>query len=129
MAKSITIFFITVFSLISFTAQAKIMTCPDPTVMWENKTIPPQPWEWNPFADHNVTLSKNDTLYKAETLVAGYSGLGVLCYYKTSIGNKVYSLWWQVPGVQPYGNKWLSIPTGYSCQDEIQECTFNAVIP
>ncbi len=124
MKKLIYLILVTI-SLASFTSQAAILTCPDPQSTSLKNGIPPAPWTINPFSENPPTIDKNTEFAKANILVAGNKGLGVICFYKNSAG--LYSIWWQVlvkiPSSQDYN--WINTYGGFICTNSNENCKFS----
>jgi len=70
-------------------------------------------------------MDRNTQFAKANILVFGRRGLGVVCFYQTSIG--LYSIWWEVlvkiPAPQDYD--WIDTAGGFVCVGPIDSCKFS----
>ncbi|MBA3536907.1 MAG: DUF3757 domain-containing protein [Tatlockia sp.] len=116
---------LTILSLANFSSQATILTCPDPQSTSLKNGLPPAPWAINPFSSNPVTVDENTQFEKANVLLAGRRGLGVLCFYKNRAGH--YSIWWEtlvkIPPVQDYN--WIDTNGGFICSGTIENCKFS----
>jgi hypothetical protein len=123
--KKLIISALTIVSLASFTSQAAIMSCPDPQSTSLKNAIPPAPWAINPFSSNPPTVDETTQFEKANILVAGRRGLGILCFYKNKVG--LYSIWWEtlvkVPAAQDYN--WIDTNGGFICSGTIESCKFS----
>lgn len=106
------------------TTYALPATCPDPvhsTLRWG--AIPP-PWILNPFSDQRPQPSEYNEFMRANILVTGVIGRGVVCNYKNPLG--FFSIWWETSVKRPARseNQWRDAIAGYECSDSVEECVF-----
>ena len=99
-------------------------TCPDPnksSLQWGQ--VPP-PWEVNPFSSGTPQGEKGTRFVRANILVAGRQGLGIVCAYQNSLG--IYSIWWEVNVKVPArsDNFWRDSLGGFECTGITEECVF-----
>lgn len=100
-------------------------TCPDPATSSLQWGVPPSPWVVNPYSANPSTGEENTFFIKANILVTGILGQGVVCTYYNSAGP--YSIWWpvlvKVPARIDYN--WIDERSGFVCTASIEECRFN----
>jgi len=101
--------------------------CPDPQTTSLQWGVPPAPWVENPFSPNHPQGDINTYFVKANILVAGGYGQGVVCTYKNSVGD--YSIWWQVPSKIPSrsDSSWIETLGGFVCTQVLQQCQFYTV--
>lgn len=99
------------------------MTCPDPETSSLQWGEPPTPWVVNPYSQHPPQGEEGTRFVRANILVAQY-GLGVVCTYRSSLGD--YSIWLQaltkIPALGDYS--WIRTLGGYVCTQGVDECHF-----
>ncbi|WP_419420945.1 DUF3757 domain-containing protein [Legionella sp. D16C41] len=117
------IFIINVVYSLSFAAM-----CPDPlksSLAWGEI---PEPWQENPFSEHKPQGDEHTQFVRANIMVAGAYGRGIICTYKNTLG--YYSIWWpvlvKIPARIDYN--WVDTLGGYVCTQEIQICQFYPAI-
>lgn len=111
-------FFLAQIGALSYATQ-----CPDPQTTSLKWGVPPPPWEVNPFSPNPPQGDEHTRFVRANILVAGY-GQGVLCTYRTSVGD--YSIWWQVRTKipAPVDYRWIATLGGFVCSVGLETCEF-----
>ncbi len=105
------------------------MTCPDPQLSQLKEGKIPFPWLKNPFSAYDPPVAELSSFIRANILVAGGIGRGVVCHYAFSKGT--YSIWWQgnVKIPAPTNTNWLSSLGGFECPAvRVSDCIFNAAM-
>lgn len=126
MNKKAEVILLIALSMISFSSNATMTTCPDPLNSSLKEGKPPELWEINPFSAYSPTVDEHTRFAKAEILVAGIKILGVVCYYKSQ--EIIYSIWRSATVSRPTGDKnWGDSLSGYSCTNSLQDCQFNVL--
>lgn len=108
--------------LVTSLAQATI--CPDPNNSSLQEGVIPPPWELNPFSANRPYGEEGTHFVRANILVAGSYGRGVVCTYLNSVG--FYSIWWPVTSKIPprSDNNWRDTLGGYECTTSLTGCVF-----
>ncbi|STX28691.1 Uncharacterised protein [Legionella beliardensis] len=98
--------------------------CPDPKTSSLQWGEIPEPWQLNPFSEHKPQGDVNTQFARANIMVYGGYGHGVICTYRNSIGN--YSIWWpvlvKIPARVDYN--WIDTLGGYVCTESLTACQF-----
>lgn len=98
--------------------------CPDPNNSSLSWGEVPKPWVVNPFSEQTPQGEVGARFKRANILVAGVIGRGVVCAYQNSLG--VYSIWWpvnvKVPARVDY--LWRDTLGGFECTDSLETCVF-----
>lgn len=98
--------------------------CPDPETSSLKWGVPPSPWVENPYSPNSPQGEANTQFVRANIMVAGGVGRGVVCTYKNSVGE--YSIWWQVltkiPARVDY--HWIDVLSGFVCTGDLNLCDF-----
>lgn len=100
--------------------------CPDPNTTSLQWGVPPEPWVVNPYSANKPQGEANTKFVRANILVAGSFGKGVVCTYKNSVGE--YSIWWDVLTKIPpkSDNHWIDTLGGLICTQVLNDCEFFA---
>ena len=101
--------------------------CPDPENTSLRWGVPPSPWVANPLSPNRPQGEDGTHFMRANILVVGPYGRGVVCTYHISIGD--YSIWWpamtKIPAPSDY--RWIAVPGGFACSQGISECSFEVL--
>lgn len=112
------------FLMLGLSALSYGATCPDPQNSSLKWGIPPEPWVVNPYSAHEPQGDDNTRFVRANILVVGGYGKGVVCTYRMSIGD--YSVWWpvltKIPARTDYS--WIDAPGGFVCTQGLSWCYF-----
>lgn len=98
--------------------------CPDPSSSSLQSGSIPLPWVLNPFSAHEPQHHDEATFFRANLLVLGFTGRGVICTYQNRAG--YYSIWWEVPVRKPVdaSEDWQRTASGFECSTSLVVCTF-----
>ena len=108
--------------LFSFITHAE--TCPDPNLSSLRQGVIPSPWEVSPASQHMPQGEAGAKFVRANILVIGRIGRGIVCTYQNSVG--YYSIWQQrnvkVPARTDYA--WRDTLSGFECDGGVEVCAF-----
>jgi hypothetical protein len=98
--------------------------CPDPQTTSLQWGEVPEPWIISPYSSSPVG-DPNVFFIRANILVVGYYGRGILCTYRYPSGE--YSIWWpvntKIPSRLDYA--WIDTLGGFVCVQGLEECQFS----
>ena len=106
------------------TVNSHAVLCPDPNTTSLQWGVPPEPWVVNPYSPNHPQGEEHTRFVRANILVAGPYGRGVICTYQNSVGE--YSIWWEVLTKVParVDNRWIDTLGGFVCTQALGDCEF-----
>lgn len=98
--------------------------CLDPNQSLLREGGVPEPWQVNPFSEHEPQGEDGARFIRATIMVIGRIGRGIICTYQNS--NGYYSIWWptvvRIPSSFEYA--WHDSLGGFECTSSLEACEF-----